>query len=58
MLGLGLGLRPLTTGLGLLSHGLDLEGHDLQGQGIGLDLSTRVRLFAGDTHIMKCNSDV
>ena len=51
---LGLGLRPMTTGLGLEGCGLGLEGHDigldLKGCGLGLGLGTHIRLVAGNTH--------
>ena len=43
---LGLGLRPMTTGLGLEGCGLGLEGHDigldLKGCGLGLGLGTNI----------------
>jgi len=52
---LGLGLRPMTTGLGL---GLGLEGCGLglEGHSLGLGLGTHVSLVAGDTAIMMCDS--
>ena len=49
ILGLGLSLRPMTSGLDLDGFGLGLEVH-----GTGLDLGTHVQiLVAGDTHVFE-----